>query len=376
MSLPRITILDRYIFREFVVAFVGVMAFCTLLILVAMVFEKFGEMSENKTPPVKAVLYFLYSLPTQVLQIVPIGAMLAVLFAIGALAWNNEILACLTNGITSLRLAVPVAFGGLLIFAGMFFVSEKIAPPLQQEANFLRLRYVEAKSEAKITTEKEVFARGDKDRIYLMDAYSIRDSKMMRPQVYDLLPDKTTARRRIDAESGTFIRNDSEAGLSEWRILKAHIWEFDDSGTLKDYHYYDQVTLQLEENLAAVLAQRKKPEEMNFAELERHIGILSERGQPHFAMLTDLILKVTFPLGVLAILVIGFSYAVRTRAGNAMSAFGYGISWAFAYYLVTAVTRAFGHSGSLSPMVAGILPMVVFAVAAVHYFRRSYRWFA
>ena len=48
--LDRVTILDRYIFREFALALAGVIGFCSLLIIVGMIFENFQDMIDNKTP--------------------------------------------------------------------------------------------------------------------------------------------------------------------------------------------------------------------------------------------------------------------------------------------------------------------------------------
>lgn len=59
-----------------------------------------------------------------------------------------------------------------------------------------------------------------------------------------------------------------------------------------------------------------------------------------------------------------------------MKAFGQGVSWAFLYYLLTAIMKALGHSGTVSPAVAGFLPIAAFLYAAVHSLRKSYRWYS
>jgi lipopolysaccharide export system permease protein len=373
----RIKILDRYIFREFVMAIFAVMAFCALLILVGMIFDSFQDIIENDTPIVKAIEFFLCSLPTRLLMITPIASMLAVLFSVGSLARTNEILAFMTNGVSSWRIAAPVLFGGLMVFAGSMLVSEYVAPPLQQRATYINLRYIQGKAESKITTEKNVFVRGDGNRIYLMRAFSIVENRMVEPQIYDMDDQFSIVRSRIEAQSATFLRNDPEGKKSDWLFKNANIWKFDEAGNLVSFvSYPGDVTVYLEENLPEILSQRKAPEEMNFAELRRHVAILMARNQPVYEFMTDLILKITFPLGVLIIMVIGFSYAVRTRAGTVMSAFGRGVTWAFAYYMVSAVLRAFGHSGAVSPYVAAVLPSIAFSLAAAYYFRQSYRWYA
>src|SRR5688500_14081107 len=108
-------ILDRYILREFLLSFAAVMAFCTLLMLVGTIFSKFTDILAHEVPWSTVFMYFLTSLPGRVMFVVPIAAMLAVLFSVGGLARTNEVLAMLTSGVHGLRLSVPVMFCGALI---------------------------------------------------------------------------------------------------------------------------------------------------------------------------------------------------------------------------------------------------------------------
>ena len=79
-------ILDRYLLREFVTTLVGVLAACTIVLLVAKVFEEFDNVIENHAPLGVALKYFLYILPFRVLEVVPLATLLAVIFSIGTLA--------------------------------------------------------------------------------------------------------------------------------------------------------------------------------------------------------------------------------------------------------------------------------------------------
>lgn len=369
-------ILDRYIFREFFLSFFAVMAFCALLLLVSEIFDKFQDIMENNTTFEVAAQYFAANVPINLMQVVPMACMLAVLFSVGMLARNNEILAFMTNGVHVLRIAAPVIFGGFLIFIGYMVVNETVIPPLQEFSRLLENR-LEGKTESKMVTQKNVFARGKNNRFYIMRSYNSRDRTMTLPHIVDLSSDLTTLRGRIEASSARLVRNIPEENKSEWIFTRSRFWKFDDAGKLENFWQEPgEVKLVLEEDLPTILATKRLPEEMNYVELRQHIRILEERNQPVHEYRTDLVQKITFPLGILLVMVIGFSYAARSRAGTAMAAFGYGILWAFIYYGLNALLRALGHSGSVSPLVAGILPVLVFLAASMHYLRRSYRWYS
>jgi lipopolysaccharide export system permease protein len=210
-----------------------------------------------------------------------------------------------------------------------------------------------------------------------MKMYESREMKMYAPQIVDMTDDYSGVKQRSEAKSATLVANMPEERKSEWILSHPRIWSFDEKGSLRSFQKFDNdVTVYFEPDLSTILSQKKKPEEMNYFELRRHIDILSQRDQPVHEYVTDLLRKISFPLGVLIIMVIAFSYAARTRAGTVMSAFGYGILWAVGYYALNALITALGHSGSVNPYIAAWLPNFVFLFVAVHHLKKSYRWYA
>lgn len=372
------SIIDRYLFREFIVSFLAVMAFCALLMLVASIFDKFDDILSND-PPFRAVLmYFVCSLPYKLMQIVPMASMLAVLFSIGTLARNNEILAMMTSGVASLRIAAPVVFGGVLIAVASLAINEFVVPPLEQQAQFYEQRLA-GKDVAKIAKEKDVFVRGRENRFYLMRVFDSSNNTMIRPQIYDTTSGYNGLRKRIEAATAKFIKEDKKAKLSQWELTNARIWEFDEQGKLIKGGFKEfkkPMVVSLEEDLLELVSQQKEPEQMNFFELRDYVRMLAIREQSVSKFQTDLILKLTFPLGVLIVMIIGFSYAVRTRAGTVMTAFGHGLVWAFAYYGFNALMKALGQSGAVAPLFAGLFPIMVFVGVSYVMLKRSSRWYA
>lgn len=369
-------IIDRYLFREFVYAFVAVIAFCALLLLVASIFDRFSEILESGAPMSTVATYFLSSLPGQLMQIVPIAAMLAVLFSVGALARTNEVLAMLTSGVHALRLSLPIIFGGILIVIGTFVMNEYVVPPLERTSKIYELK-LENRDTRKITMNANAFARGETDWFYMARVYSNEDKKMIRPTVVNLSPDHSTLKMRIEGDAATFIENNRADNTSLWLFENPRTWKFDSQGKLTTFTAENTAqTIALEADLPTILAQQAKPEEMNYHQLKQRVEILEARDQPTQDIRTDLLRKITFPVGIIVVMMIGFSYAIKSRAGTAMKIIGIGISWAVAYYLVNAVLQALGRAGAISPAAATIVPTLVFAVIAIFLMRRSYQWHA
>lgn len=369
-------ILDRYIFKEFVLAFFAVMAFCALLLLVASIFDRFSEILDYGASIYIVVMFFLSKLPGQLMHVVPIAAMLAVLFSVGSLARTNEVLAMLTSGVHGLRLSVPIIFGGILIVIGTFLMNEYVVP-VTERANKFYDNQLEDRDIRRVTMNDDVFARGKNEWFYMARVYSIPEKRMIKPIIVNLRPDHRTVRLRIEAETATFVENRPDEKQSLWVLEQPRIWQFGDDGKLTTFTADNTArTIPLEEDLTTILSQQMKPEEMNYHQLRERVRILEARDQPTANLRTDLLRKITYPFGILVIMMIGFSYAVKSRAGTAMAIVGYGIIWAVVYYLANAILQALGRAGSIPPMAATIVPTIVFAIIAAWLMRRSYQWHA
>lgn len=368
-------ILDRYIFREFVMAFFAVMAFCALLLLVASIFDRFSDILEYGASAKTIAVYFLSSLPGKLVQIVPIAAMLAVLFSIGSLARTNEVLAMLTSGVHALRLSLPVFVAGIFIVIGAFLMNEYVVPPLERTSKIYELK-LEQRDVRKVTMNANVFARGREGWLYLARVYSNPDKEMIRPTVINMGANHAGVKMRIEGLRAK-LQGKGPEGQTLWAFENPHTWHFDDAGHITTYTAVTGTqVIPLEADLQAILAQQMKPAEMNFQQLKQRINIMEARKQPTQDLRTSLLRKLTFPLGILVIMLIGFAYGVKSRAGTAMAIIGYGIAWAAAYYIINAVLQALGNAGTVPPFVATVVPLVVFAGIAFWLMRRSYQWHA
>jgi len=355
------------------VAFVAVMSFCALLIIITLIFDKFERMYNNNVSVIHVMSYFMYELPFQLKQLAPIVCPLAVLFSIGGLARGNETLSMMTTGINPLKIALPIFFAGFIISAGVFWAGETVIPKWKKQSMYVDKRYFHNKSEEDLQTDEDIFARGHDGRVYVMPLYNVVKHEMIHPNIQFNKTDYSGGVKRILADSASQISHDEQKSV--WRFYNAGVWEYFDTGALKSYESFPTLDLELEHNLDDILTQDKDPDEMNFIELRSYIELMRERGQSADNYLTDLYQKIMFPLGVLLTMAIAFSFAIRARSGSVIGSFGPAIAWSLGYFALHAVFRAFGQAGVLNPYVAAMGANVVYLIAAGYYFRKSYRWY-
>ena len=349
------------------------MGFCALLIIVAMIFDKFDRIYSNHVSPWRVLQYFAYELPFQLKQLAPIVCPLAVMFCIGGLARGNETLAMMTTGVNSLRIAMPILLAGLFISTLVFVSGETVIPKWKKQSMYIDKRFFHNKSEQDVATDEDVFARGHDHRIYVMPLYNVREHIMITPRIQVNRPDYSGAVERIIAERAVELSKNETNSM--WRFTNAARWTYLPNGGMAKYETFPKLDLTLEPSLDEMLMQDQDPDEMNFVELNGYIKMMRERGQSADNYKTDLYQKIMFPFGVILTMIIAFSFAIRARGGSVINAFGPAIAWSLGYFALHAMFRAFGQAEVLNPYFAAAAANIIYFAVAVHYFRKSYRWY-
>ena len=354
-----VKILDKYILKEFIYTLVGVLFICAIVMLVYLLIENYEEILEN-SPGIKYVtLYFLNSLPYQMIEIVPLAVAIAVLFTVGTLARHNELVAMVAAGISTKRIAAPILIATLGFSVLTLLFNEMVVPGCQERARYIEKAFIEGKGTKIFSRSREIFVKGKGQRFYIMDAFDSTTNVMTNPTVIDENKTGSSLSMRLDADRGEFIEEKGEGRY--WNFENARRWTYDENGRPVDFVRFDNLALAMEEDLEKFLSNRKKPEEMNVFELYEYINILSNRGESVSYYKTDFHLKIAFPFASFIVALICYCFAVRLESGNLVLGYALGIVAVIAFYAVTAVSQALGHHFILPPIVAGWFPNVVFA---------------
>jgi LPS export ABC transporter permease LptG len=105
-------VLDRHVFRSFLVPFI--LCFCGLLALFIFFdfYDNGKDLIEARFTPAQVGLFYLVQLPKFTVEIIDISLVLAVLYSLGRLSRHNEIISMVTAGISVPRLLLPLFIAG------------------------------------------------------------------------------------------------------------------------------------------------------------------------------------------------------------------------------------------------------------------------
>ncbi len=367
-------IIDRYLLTTFGRMFLGVLVACAMLLLLTEILQRFQDIANNDCPWDQALLYFITFLPYRLIQILPLTTIIAVLFSIGALAHNHEMIAITAAGVAPARAARPLIIAGALISLGALAMAEFLVPPAETLSLDIRRVYIEGRGEGgkgRIMTEN-VSARGIDHLHYMMRRYRNREAIMEQPSILQLDAETGAPVWRLAATSATLIHANTASDGTLWRFYEARRYVFNDRGRmLQPVETSPTLELELEKNLHKYLASKRKPEEMGAIELAGFIAMLEAHGQPTGLYWTDFWLKLLFPMVSLIFVIAGFAFAMGAQIGSMVVGFAKGITFALIFYATIAVTQAMGHSGLLHPLISVIIPLILFAGLAVWFLKRS-----
>jgi lipopolysaccharide export system permease protein len=133
-----ITILDRYMVREFSGPFgLGLAAFA--LIFVATQILAIGKLVTDQHAPLGAAIeYFLWDLPHFLILVIPMAVLFGTLLTMQRLSGESEITAMMAGGISLGRIVVPLTVVGLLISFAVLLIQEAFVPIADDHAAYIR----------------------------------------------------------------------------------------------------------------------------------------------------------------------------------------------------------------------------------------------
>lgn len=369
------SLLDRYLIREYLRALAGVAFILAVLMLVSIIIEHFDDVYERGVSAGVAFQWFLLLLPRRLVQAIPVIVLLAVLFSMGNLARHSEIQAMVGAGLSRARIFLPLlGVTGVLVVAMLLF-SETVVPMASAAARYTERVRIEHKPPP--TEMREISLRGAGDTHYWMEAYLdyANRQRMISPVILRLSPDRRRVVERIDARWATHVRPNRPGSEPFWRFSGGGRWVFDEKdGHLLSFESFRERRVDLEDDLTEFLSVRKKPEEMNFFELRHFIGVMGRRsGVDLDQYLTELHLKIAFPFALIVVAALAFPFALKTSPRHLFVGFSLGVFWLMAFYVFVGVLRSLGHEGHLWPWFAAWAPNVVFAVAAIYFMMGSER---
>lgn len=354
--------LDFYILGKFL----GTFVFAILLIIsISVVFdlaEKIDDFLEHSAP-LNAIVFDYYAnfIPHFANLFTPLFVFIAVIFFTSKMAYQTEIIAILSSGVSFRRLMVPYLIGAAIIGSFSFLMGAYIIPPankvrLDFENTYIKKRRETGMNNIHMQIEPNVF-------VYVRRYSSLREvGDDFSLEIFD----GKLLKKKITASSAVY-----DTATLGWSLKNYEVREFleNDRQLISEGAQMDTV---LNMKPADFKEERKFFETMNNTELDRYINEQQQRGVGNVEeFLIEKHRRTAAPFSAFILSIMGLSLASRKVRGGMGLHIGVGIALSFGYILFMTVSTTFAINGNMSPWLAVWMPNFVFALIAAFLYHKA-----
>jgi LPS export ABC transporter permease LptG len=350
-------ILDRYILKNVLSSYVFILLVFVGLHFIIDLFSLLSDILKNKPPLFILTSYYLNMLPLIFLRVSPFSLLMGLLYTLGEMNKNNEIVSMHASGISVLRIIFPIIFLSLLISLFAFFVQEKILIYSQKKVEEIKEKYIKKSLPQKI--EKN-FAFRSKNKIFFVKSFNPKSNLLEEVIIFEEDENQNIIKKYICQR--ILYQN------KEWWAENVIEYNLDLEGNIKESPLsWEKIKIDLEESPKKISLKKSKFFEfISLKELKKEIKRLKRIKAKN--LLSNLIIdyhkKIVLPLAhfFLVIGVLGFALEIRKRRA-ALSSLGVGFLVSFFYYCLFSFSVALGKAGIILPYLASwVSPLFFFAV--------------
>jgi lipopolysaccharide export system permease protein len=349
--------IDFYITKKFLGTFFYAIA---LILSIAVVFDVSENLDEflSKNLPVKEIIgdYYLNFIPYFANLFSPLFTFIAVIYFTSKMAYNTEIIAILSSGVSYTRLMRPYMVSALILAIFSYTLGNFIIPPATKTMNDFRLKNIE---NTRINVEHDIHRQIEPGVFIYIRSYTPNDVGI------NFTLERFDGAKLIEKLTADNIRWDKDMG--KWVINNYWKRTIYDSYEVLESGYRIDTTLNM------------KPEEFRFAkkemetfitpDLNNEIKIMKSRGVNTIEWEIEKHKRMATPFSTFILTLIGVGLASRKIKGGLGFHLGLGLALSFSYILFMQISTVFATSGSAPVFVSIWIPNILYSFIAFFVFR-------
>lgn len=355
-------IVDRYIVKSFLSSFVWCLVMFVVMAVIIDIFSFIDDIVKYKIPGMSIAAFYIYYIPTILIQVTPMAALLSTIYVLSNLNKHSEITAMKACGMSLWRIITPMLILGFIISILTFIVNDRVIPTSSKVASYIRTNELEKEKKKNETNKvlKNVAIYGTGNRIVFARLYDTEKRELQDVIIHEQ-DRKENLTSKITAATGIW-------NGSEWVFTKVIEYRINNAGSfLGEPTFSDKKVIPIKEKPSDFANREWKSDYVSYKDLQRYITNFAGAGSKLVkGLYVDLHYKVAFPLISLVIIVIGAPFALITTRGGVLIGIGMSIGIGLLYYAFIAIALAFGKAGLIPPLAAAWLGNVVFTILGIH----------
>lgn len=353
--------LDYYIIRKFLGTFFFAIALIILIVIVFDLSEKIDDFLEKKAP-LSEILFVYYAnfIPYFINLFSPLFTFIAVIFFTSRLAFNSEIIAILSAGVSFRRLLLPYLISAMILALLSTYLSNFLIPQANEKRLAFEYTYVRS---AQTFRERNIHMQVRPGIFIYLESYNQRLGSGSRFTLEKIDDGRLTYKMMADN-----ITYDSIADT--WSIRNYNVRTID--GLQERLTFGARLDTVLPFSPTDFIQDLKEMEMMSFGELRRFIANERLKGSENVKFYeVEKHRRLSFPFSTLVLTLIGVSLSSQKVRGGIGLHLGAGIALSFAFILFMQVSTTFATNGNLNPFISVWIPNLVFGMLGVYLLKKA-----
>jgi len=363
-------IINKYIYKEFVIPFFYCFFAFIILFMIGDLFENLDDFIKQKVPWIMVIKYYLFLIPSIFIWTAPLAILLSLLYQLGYMSRHNELNALKASGVSFWRIAVPFITIGIMFSLLTLVINERLVPKCNSGIDLIRTKYIKKKEETnKIEKYKNIiFFSSAHNMSFYVDAID-KDKKNVQAISIREFYDNGSIEREWYADKGTWLDE-------SWWLFNGYIKKFARDGTVKGktifFEKYElSVKIAPQDLLYSHQDIDKIGNHMDYPKLRNYIKRNYTKGTLPHELVVDLYRKLSIPIVIIVITLFGVAFGARISKGGALASVGASIAVYLIYYGISSFFLALGKLGRLWPVLAVWFPQMVFGTIGIYLFTKT-----
>ncbi|MCM1338500.1 MAG: LptF/LptG family permease [Muribaculaceae bacterium] len=364
---PEITIYDKYMFKQVVLAsLVVILLFSIVWIAPEILLSTIRKALAGEYGFKTAILILFYQMPKILDKAFPVGLLLGTLFTFDKMSKDSEITIFRAVGMSFPRIIAPVVFLSLIFTFLCFLTSDKGIPMAAE-------KMVNIKGALK--TAQYIYTQKD-DTGHPLLAVVVSNSVERELQNVIVLDFSNEIYQDVHQLSNIFSAKKGYAHNNKWTLEDITNYRISNDGIYFDIRHLDKMDVlngKSAENAYTLMSYSNlKDRDINNKNLKNYVKLLKQEGlmEEYNGTLNKYLQRFFHPLVCILLAILGCILGFSKPREQHLIGFTIAVGCIFVYYITLPFFDLLAEKEILSPYITSTLPLLVF-IAAICVFYKS-----
>lgn len=358
-------IIFNYIFKTFLKFISLIILFVIFLsIIIDFTYKSSGIFATNKPSSEHIILFYLYQIPTTLIQIIPIAALFSSVITMILLSRTNEITAMRAAGMSPIKIAIPIILGGILLSITSVLISELIIPTSSKKMHYIEHVYINKKSPTDLL-ETLKWIKVD-NKFFYFKIYDPITKKVLEPKVIELYENSIKPKLITEAIWGELKPDEQILNLNE-----VYFTYFNSYGSLMYKEKKDNYKININITPKKFKTAKRKPYEFSIGELYNYVKRGKEIGIDVMPYYVEMHMKIAFYLASVIVCLIGLQFGYKSeRTMETIKAVIIAIGIGISYWLIYNTAQALAKRNVTPVIISAWAPnIIILAITLLQIFK-------